>query len=57
MIRYNINDDPRLDAMSKELLKSCGTHSPELLRSDSKLRKTTALAAEKLAKKAKLFLG
>ena len=53
----NITGDPKLDALGKELLKSCGTNSPELLRSDAKLRKQTALNAEKLAKKAKSFLG
>lgn len=53
----NINGDPKLDDLAKELLKQCGTNSPELLRSDAKLRKQTALAAEKMAKKAKAFLG
>lgn len=53
----NITGDKRLNDMSKELLKSCGNTSPELLRSDAKLRKQTALAAEKLAKKAKQFLA
>ena len=53
----NITGDPKLDALGKELLKNCGTNSPELLRSDAKLRKQTALNAEKLAKKAKSFLG
>jgi hypothetical protein len=53
----NITGDKRLDDMSKELLKACGEASPELLRSDAKLRKQTAIAAEKLAKKAKAFLA
>ena len=53
----NISGDERLDKLAQELLKSCGTHAPELLRSDANLRKQTSLAAEKLAKKAKVFLG
>lgn len=57
MPNLNITGDKRLDDLSKELLKTCGNASPELLRSDAKLRKQTAIAAEKLAKKAKSFLG
>jgi hypothetical protein len=53
----NITGDKRLDDMSRELLKACKDASPELLRSDAKLRKQTAINAEKLAKKAKAFLG
>ena len=57
MPALNIVGDQRLDDLSKQLLAECGANSPELLRSDSKLRKQTAMAAEKLAKKAKMFLA
>lgn len=53
----NITGDPKLDSLAKELLEQCGTTSPTLLRSDAKLRKQTATAAEKLARKAKAMLG
>jgi len=53
----NISGDQRLDDLAKELLAKCGTNAPELLRSDAKLRKQTAVAAAALAKKAKAFLA
>jgi hypothetical protein len=52
----NITSDERLNELSAQLLKYLGTNSPELLRTDSKLRHKTAQAAEHLAKKARSFL-
>jgi hypothetical protein len=53
----NITDDPRLADLAKRLKTDLGAHSPEVLRTDAKLRKTTALAAEKLAKRVGQYLA
>lgn len=53
----NITSDKRLDDLAAEIKKNLVAHSPEILRSDAKARKQTATNAEKLAKKAKAFLG
>lgn len=53
----NITNDPALVDLQQQLLTECGEHSPEVLRSDAKLRKQTADAAERIYRKAKQFIG
>jgi len=53
----NIADDKRLDDLAKQLKADLVQHSPEVLRSDAKVRKQTALKAEKLAKKVGQYLA
>lgn len=53
----NITGDERLDELAKRLKADLGEHSPDVLRSDAKLRKTTALKAQQLAKKVGQYLA
>jgi hypothetical protein len=53
----NINEDKRLDDLAKQLKADLVQHSPEILRADAKVRKATALKAEKLAKKVGAYLA
>lgn len=53
----NITDDERLADLAKRLKADLVEHSPEVLRTDAKLRKQTALKAEKLAKKVSQYLA
>lgn len=53
----NITDDPKLTDLAKQLKADLGQHSPEILRSDAKVRKQTAMKAEKLAKKVGAYLA
>ncbi len=53
----NITDDAKLNDLAKKLKEDLVEHSPEILRSDAKVRQATAKKAEALAKKARSFLG
>jgi len=53
----NIADDKRLDDLAKQLKADLVQHSPEILRSDAKVRKQVATKAEKLAKKVGAYLA
>lgn len=53
----NIVDDERLDALAKQLKTDLVAHSPEVLRTDSKLRKQTAIKADKIFKKVSSYLA
>jgi hypothetical protein len=53
----NIVDDPRLDGLAKQLNADLVQHSPEILRTDAKIRKQTALKADKIFKKVSTYLA
>jgi hypothetical protein len=53
----NITADPKLEALAKQLETELAEHSPEVLRTDAKVRKQTADAADRIFKKAKQLLG
>jgi hypothetical protein len=53
----NITGDPKLDALAKQLETDLAEHSPEILRTDAKVRKQTADAADRILKKARSFLA
>jgi hypothetical protein len=53
----NITDDPRLDTLSKQLKADLVEHSPDVLRSDAKLRKQTAMKANKIFQKVSTYLA
>jgi hypothetical protein len=65
---YNINDladlmptlnvmgDPRIDELASQLKAELVEHSPELLRSDAKLRQATISKADKILRKVKVYM-
>lgn len=53
----NINDDPRLTALHKQLTDQLVEHPPEILRVDEKVRAATAAKAEAILNKVSKYLG
>lgn len=53
----NITSDKRLQDLHTALLADCTVHEPDALRNDSKLRKQTADAAERILKKVNTFMA
>lgn len=53
----NILEDPRLTALAAQLKADLVEHSPDILRTDAKLRKTTAMKAERIYKKVSTYLA
>lgn len=53
----NITGDPKIDELSKQLLSRLCDNSPEVLRSDKKVRTKVAAEAEAFAKKMAKFIG
>lgn len=53
----NITADPRLDQLQQQLLDDLVEHSPEVLRSDAKVRKRVSDKAERILKKVNSFLA
>lgn len=54
--KLNIIGDPRIDQMAADMLTLAKTAKPYKLRSDAKLRETTAAAAEKILSKVSDFI-
>lgn len=52
----NVTDDPRIIALQKELMTDLVEHSPEILRTDDKARKSTLTKADKILKKVEQYL-
>ncbi len=53
----NITNDPRIDALHKALLQELTAHSPEILRTDTKIRTKTADKAEQILAKVRRYLA
>jgi len=52
----NITDDPRIEALRQQLLSELAEESPELLRSDAKLRQQVLSKADKILKKVESYM-
>lgn len=53
----NITNDPKLDALAKQLKDELVEHSPQVLRTNAKARKQTVDAAERILKKVRAFIA
>lgn len=53
----NITEDERLASLAKQLKADLVQHSPDVLRGDAKLRKQTAMKADKIYKKVTTYLA
>lgn len=56
MPALNVTADPRIDELAAQLKAELVEHSPEILRSDAKVRQATISKADKLLKKVKLYM-
>jgi hypothetical protein len=52
----NITDDPRIEQLQQQLLSELTENSPELLRSDAKLRQQVLSKADKILKKVESYM-
>jgi len=56
MPALNVNDDPRIEELRQQLLSELVEHSPEILRTDAKVRKETITKADRILKKVGQYL-
>ncbi len=52
----NVTNDPRITALQEQLVNDLAEHSPEILRSDAKVRAATLSKADKILKKVKGYM-